>query len=187
MIGRLITLFSVFIVTIRTLLSIPGCSSITLPIFHCNGGVFSLQIKTMSLMVKFFFWFVHLHFPWNDVRYLTLHRFQKCSVKRWTSYYRFSLLMEVSVKSTSGKFVSGSPIKKCGGVKGCNSFGPDGNWHNDLEFRHVSIWIRTVLNSSKISIVSPMIRLRWYLQDFMPTSQRPPIWGAWGGIKLNVH
>lgn len=55
-----------------------------------------------------------------------------------------------------------------------------------LEFKHCSIWCKTVVSSSNVRVmVFPIMRFMWYFIDLIPASQRPPKMGALGGIKCH--
>lgn len=91
------------------------------------------------------------------------------------------------VTGRSGKASIGRPIRKWPGVRGAipSSSFASSDVNRALELRQASIWHKTVIISSNVSLCSPMIRFKWYLQALIPFSQTDPWWGPVGG--LNFH
>lgn len=91
------------------------------------------------------------------------------------------------VTGRSGKASSGRPIRKWPGVRGAipSSLFASSDVNRGFELRQASIWRRTVIISSNVSLDSPTIRFKWRLQALTPFSQTDPWWGPVGG--LNFH
>jgi hypothetical protein len=81
--------------------------------------------------------------------------------------------------------ISGSPTKKCPGVRTRRSLGSFEAGHKGLELRQASILAKTVYISSKLRLVSPTTRLKCRLTDLTLASHKPPNVGERGGIKCH--
>jgi len=129
---------------------------------------------------------LHLLNRWRALRYSVDHCFQKCCVRAWQSCHRFRVEMG-AVITWSGSASSGRPIRKWPGVSWAipSSSFESSDVKRGLELRQASIWHKTVVISSKVSLLSPTIRFRWRLQALTPFSQTEPWWGPVGG--MNFH
>jgi hypothetical protein len=84
--------------------------------------------------------------PWD--RYSVLHLFQKWCLNLSKSWCRDSRLILSSVRSGSDGAVRASPMKKCLGVMAVRSSGSLDMGTRGREFRHASMRVRRVYNSS---------------------------------------
>lgn len=80
----------------------------------------------------------------------------------------------MSTREGFGMVLSGSPIKKCPEVSAMRSSGSSDSAESGLELRVASICVSSVVNSSKVNGVSPMVRLRLNFTDFTAASHFPP-------------
>jgi hypothetical protein len=76
-------------------------------------------------------------------------------------------------------------MRKCDGVSGCKSLGSVDSGVKGRELRIDSIWLRHVFISSQVKSADPKILIKWNFVDFTAASQRPPKFGALGGIKFH--
>ena len=177
--GRLKTPFAVDTSITRATPSFPWITLVTRASGHFIGGVLSSVIKTRSPTLRFSVIEVHLVRRCWVGRYSFLHLSQKCRDICWMSCHRFE---SFNLSPMSGTEFSGAPIRKCPGVSAVKSFASSERGCKGLEFNIASIWVRTVVSSSKVSAVVPTIRRRWCFALLIAASQSPPKCGALGGI-----
>ena len=117
------------------------------------------------------------------VRYSLDHRFQKklmACCRCWN--LRTSDTSAESSSSISGTASSGRSIRRWAGVRAGKSLGSLDGAVSGREFIMASIWFSNVVNSSRGSVVLPVVFIRWRFKDLTAASHRPPKWGERGGI-----
>ena len=141
--------------TVTTLiwLSSPACTSVMRASGHFVGVVNSFFMRTRSPTWSGICSFYHLERACSWWRYSEAQRFQKLSRICWISCHLERCEVAKWVSVSSGAAESGAPIKKYPGVRTLRSVGSLVNAWRGREFRHASIWERSVVISSKVNVV----------------------------------
>lgn len=177
-----------FVLTEATLQTpfLSGKISVIKPNGQCRGMTLScIEITTVPTRTGLAGVF-HFCLDCSVWRYSWRHRFQK----DWTNWSISSYLEircnRVSLTSRDGRNTSGIVCRKWAGVSADGSDGSELCEYNGREFSNASIWVNTVLSSSKVRIWLPITFSRCVLTLFTSLSQHPPKWGALQGIFLRV-
>lgn len=174
--------FAVFTVTVRTTPSDPGCTWNIRPSIHCIVGKFCSFNKTSVPISRFFVSEFHFGRVLRVLMYSLFHCCQKSCFSFTMCCHNDKRFVGVDDKSTSGKQVNESPIRKCPGVKARRSFGSLDNWVMGREFITASMPITSERNWSLFNTIFLRILFKWCLNILTAASQRPPKFGESGGI-----
>lgn len=115
--------------------------------------------------------------------YSLCQRPQKCWTNCWMCCHLVNRLAGTDDKSGWGIAFSGSPIRKCPGVRAERSSMLSDIAQMGRELRHASICASSVVMPSNVSGESVRTRRRWCFVDLTADSQSPPNVGEPGGIK----
>ena len=156
-IGRLYIPFIVHTVTTRTLPSPPGWTSMIRARGHFIRAIGSSRKHTIQPTWRLCDRTGHLDSFSKLVRYSVDQCCQKCCARAWHKRQRCSKYIEAAGSSIFGKASRGAPTRKCPGVRASVPSSGCGRGVRGLEFKHASICVKTVVNSSTVNQTPPTI------------------------------
>ena len=117
-------------------------------------------------------------------RYSLDQRCQKWRTRTWQRFQRRNIVIDWNKEGRSGRASMGRPMRKWPEVSASIPSSASGTSVSGLEFKHASIYIRTVVSSSNVSLTSPTIFLKFFML-LTAASHKPPKCGACSGVNLH--
>ena len=149
--------------------------------------LFSLMTTTCTPpTIKFLVGQCHLLYLLSNVRYSINHLFQKWWVKLWHSchHWRRDPVRYESVES--GPESPGLAYQEMSRRESFNAVIITSiHGYQGRLIKHASTYVRSVVISSKVSLISPMTRLKWVLAPLTAASHRLPKCGSRSGMKCH--
>ena len=173
------------VLTVATLTcpSAPGNVSLIVASFQDMGGKLSSRSSTCIPGWRSGCLLCHLLHYCKLFKQSADHIFHNCWLKHWTCCHPDKLFIVVLVQSGSGRVVNGAPIKKWPGLKWLGSLGSLDSAMRSREFKHASICVIKVPNSSKVNNALLTVLFQSYFQNLTPASHSPPKCGEFRGMK----